>query len=312
MAHAATSAAPSKVKGQTEDEKYALEKEYLDKEFDPSFKYMWYLAEEVPQRELPVIDMVNHRPIPHKKYKPFQNIVFTSQIIWKGQRRMIRYYDGCTSLFVDEQPKDKDTIDQLIKQNKPRHFLDGKFGAMGDERMLILYMMICSWNTDSPFRTRSANSIFVNANNEKKANAELAKLDKAEEALKLAKDASEKKMKIHAAYLGISFVDWDSDNELTTDQIRLEYRKVALVDPIKFISSYDDKTIELKYWIQEALKSGTITNKLNPNKASWATGREICDISGFKSLDAIADRLLEFSQLEEGQEFIVQLKALYS
>lgn len=128
-----------------EREKLRLEKvadDFLKQEFDPLKRYMFELVQKVSERELPVMEVRGNRTIsiPSKKHKPFQNIVLTSQIIWKGQRRLIRYYDGCDTIFADEQPKDRESIEQFIKQtNKDRlNFLDGTVGFLGYERMLLL------------------------------------------------------------------------------------------------------------------------------------------------------------------------------
>lgn len=293
-------------------EKYAPEREALAMEFEPRRKYVFVLAEENPIRELPVIDMRAHRAIPHQKFKPYQNLVLSSQIVWKGQRRNIRYYDGCTTIFVDEQPQDKELIDQLIKQTKKRHFGEGKFYCYGEERMLLLFMYICSWNIESPFRTQTAYAVFRPLDSKKKATAEAQKLDETEKALELAKKANLTKMKIHATYLGISLTDWDTDAELTEDELRAEYRAEALRNSKNFITSYGDKTIEIKYYINQALQQGLINNKVNPNIAVWGKGNTtICDISGLKTQEAISQRLLEFSETKDGKEFGIQLRALF-
>ena len=127
MANAEVKTAPEK--------KYPNEDAALAQTFDPEKKYVFELAEENPEREMPVVMVQGQRSqlAPHKKYKPWQNVVLTSQIVWKGQRRMVRYYDGCDSIFVDEQPKEKDTIDQYIKQSAKRIFADGKISVMGYE-----------------------------------------------------------------------------------------------------------------------------------------------------------------------------------
>lgn len=295
------------------EEKFKLEKEYMSMEFDVNKKYMFELAVENLERELPVIGIINNkaRQEPHKRFKPYQNIVLTSQIIWKGQRRTLRYYDGCTTIFADEQTKDKEEIADFRAQTRPRHFNDGKFGCFGDEKMLLLYLNICSWNANSPFRTRNADAIFVSVDNARIATAETLKLDETEKALDFAKNAPEKKMMIHAAYLEIPLVDYDSGNDLEPDQIRAKYRKRALMDAKSFLESYGNEKIEVKYYINEALKSGLINSKENANKAAWKTGNVICDISGLKSTEGIAEKLFEFSQLEEGEEFLIQLKALF-
>jgi outer membrane lipoprotein-sorting protein len=279
--------------------------------FDVNKRYVFELAEENPTRELPVIDMVTKREAPHKKFKPWQNIILTSQIVWKGERRTLRYYDGCTTLFVDEQPKDEKAIEQYIKQSKKRVFVDGKFSVFGDERMLLIYLTICSWNADSPFRTRTAQTIFVAQNPDKVATIESEKLDKIEEALKYAREATDVKMFIHGNFLGIPRTDWDSDNELTPKEYRTKYRQEASRNPIRFIESYGNRSIEVKYYIDKALEKGIINNKFNPNKATWGSNNTvICDISGLKSNEAISQAIFEFSKSEEGEEFVIQLKAI--
>jgi hypothetical protein len=286
----------------------------LSQEFDPNKKYMFQLAEHNIQRELPVYEVRDNRatPMPHKKFKPYQNVVMTSQIVWQNRRRMIRYYDGCDSIFVDKQPKEKEMIDQLIKQSRPRSFNDGKFGCHGDERMLLLYLFMCSWNGESPFKTRTSNTIFFPVDSTKVIASETERLDMIEEALKLAKEAPESKMLMHADYLGIPFKDYDSDHDRTVDEIRIDYRSRAVADPKGFKDSYGNKKIEIKYYINKAMGSGVISNKFNPNKATWGTHNSvICDISGLRSPEAIAQALFEFSQTQEGEEFAIQLKALY-
>lgn len=292
----------------------AKEQAALDQIFDPEKKYMFRLAQLAPPREIPVYEVREGKsyPITGEEFTPFRNIVFTSQVVWNGQRRMLRYYDGCTSIFADEQPKDKDTIDQLIKQTQRRDFIKGKFGCYGDDRMLLLYLLISSWNAESEFRTRSANMVFIPLNADKKALIESSKLDETETALKYAKEASETKMLIHANFLGIPITDWDSGNDLTSKQIRTEYRKEALRNSAKFIESYGNRSIEIKYYIDRALAKGLIHNTFNPNKASWQkSNSEICDISGIKSVTGIAEKLFEHSQLAEGEEFVIQLRALF-
>lgn len=291
----------------------SLEEKVLSQEFDPNKKYVFELAVESPERELPVVEVTGQksRIAPRKRFKPFQNIVMTSQIIWNGQRQIIRYYDGCDTIFVKDQPKEKETIDQFIKQSRPRNFIDGKFICSGDEHWLLMYLTICSWNVDSPFRTQAANGIFKAVNPDLIATQESEKLDKTEKALEAAKTASFEKMKIHASYLGISLTDYDTNNELSEMTIRTKYRKEALRNPESFLASFGNQRIELKYYIDKALEKGIINNKLNPNKAAWSSSNSvICDVSGLKSSEAIAQRLFEFAQTEEGDEFAIQLRTI--
>lgn len=283
----------------------------LSKEFDPYKRYVFELAAKIPPRELPIINARTNRAIEQQEYPPNRNMVYTSQIIWNGRRRMIRYYDGCDSIFFDKQPKEKEIVQMLIGQTRRREFIWGKMVIEGMDRMLLLYMSICSWNQESPFRTPRANVVFKSGENEKKAQEELTKLDESEKALSRAKEASFQKMKIHAAYLGLPLTDYDTGDEITEKELRLKYRRFAVENSDEFNKSYGNEKIELKFFIDKALEKGIISNKSNPNKATWGKNDSvICDISGLVSSDAISQKIFDFSQTEEGTEFVIQLKSI--
>jgi hypothetical protein len=315
MANAKKNLAPSEPEDVlVEEQEWPAEEAVLKTKFDTKKKYMFELATENQERELPIMMIRNNKATlePHRKFKPYCNVVYTSQIVWKGERRNLRYYDGCTTIFQDEQPKDKDLIADLIKRTKRRAFLEGKLGVFGDERMLLLYLMICSWNAESEFRTRSASEVFRPSNADKKANAESEKMDAIEKALGLAREATESKMRMHAYYLEIPEIDYESGNEWSPKELRTLYRKEAARDPKKFIESYGNKSLETKWLIGKALKEGLINNKANPNILAWkGSGHKIMDISGIKSHEGIADAAFELTKQEEGEEFLIQLKALY-
>lgn len=291
---------------------------FLSQNFDAGKRYMFELADELPAPTYPVIETTKsgrvNIPLKPTRFTPRRNIILTSQIIWNNQRRNIRYYDGCTTIFVDKQPQDKATIDQLIANTNKNKFLfiDGEWGCEGYERWLLLYMNIASWNVESPFRTKTANGIFKSSDGDRIANETTLKIDQMEEALQYAREATEIKMKVHAGYLGISEMD-RVGNERTPKQIRALYREEATKDPAGFIKSYGNTEIEVDYFIKKAWEAGTISNKMNPNMATWGSkNTKICDISGLKSSDAICQKIFEYSQTEDGSEFLVQLKALYS
>lgn len=302
-----------KKRASREEKEWPKEEAFLAQEFDPQKKYMFELAEKNLPREKPVIDMHTMRAAPPKPYIPYRNIVLASMIIWKGQREMIRYYDGCDTIFAKDQPKDKDVIAQFQAQTLKRQFIDGKFGCYGDERMLLLFLLACSFNGKSDFRTRSADVVYIPTDAAAKAVAEEERLNQIEQALELAKNATEAKMMIHADYLGIPLEDFDSGNPLSKKEIRTAYRLEASRDAKRFIESYGNKALETKYYIKKALVAGLIDTHTNANKALWkSSSREICDISGLKNFDAILERLLEFSLLEDGEEFKIQVMALYN
>lgn len=264
-----------------------------------------------------VYDAITGKPIDSAEYKPYQNILLESAIIWDGSdgkpkgRRQIRYYDGCESIFVDEQPKDKDTIAAFQSATRQIHLQYGYVKVYGYETMLKYYMDICSYNANSPYRVPNAEAIFESVITEKINEKIENELDILDEAMALSKKATDDKMVIHAKYLGVSFYDDISGNELSLKSVRINYRNYAKTNPKHFVESYNDTTIEHKYLISNAIENGVINTTLVSGKALWGNGGgEICEIGSFTSTEGITQKILEYSQLKVGENFISQLKAL--
>ncbi len=291
-------------------------------DIDINTKYVYHMYNKNEKRGR-VFDE-HGTPRGEPEYPPRRNVLLRSSILWPGGKdpfsgkerakgkHLIRYYDGCTTLFVDEQPREKDIIEQLVSNTREVVLLGGYASVYGYDTMLKMYMDWCSYNVNSPYKVPTVENIFVLLDNDKKAKEEEIRLDKIEEATKMAKDASEKKMMIHAKYLGIPFRDMITGNELSPSAIRTAYRKIAMDDPARFIMSYNDKSIQVATYVQTAMETGEISTNLIPNKAVWRSGQsEICDISGIKSQEGVVAKLVEFSQGEDGGSFYDQLRALY-
>ena len=259
------------------------------------------------------------------EYKPYMNVLLRSSIVWNGgkdpfsgkERKagkyQIRYYDGCTTLFVDDQPREKDTLDALIASTRELNFIHGYLFIYGYDILLKQYLDWCSYNEDSPYRIPGSDAKFKNVNTEKQAEQEAAMLEMEDTASELAKNAPINKMRIHAKYLGIPLVDHITQAELSSSAVRTEYRKYAKSNPSHFIKSYNDKTIEIHTWVTEALNTGQISTSLIPNQAVWTKGNTIiCGIDGLRAQNLIIDKIVEFTQTDEGADTLAQLKALYS
>lgn len=307
MANAPTEA-PSK-------NKYQKEEQFLKMEFDSTLNYVFELANNNLPRDsgMYIVEGGKQYPAQEREFKPYQNVVLSSQIIWKGQRCNIRYYDGCESIFVSEQPKEKEVIDQAIAYSRPRVFENGRLIVPGTERQLLLYLNICAWNIYSPFRSPNASGIFKSLDTDMRTREQDEKLEKIEKAFDLAKQATTAKMYIHADYLGIPRVDMISQNPRTEKQIRSDYRKYASENPDEFIKSFNDESIEIRSLIKKAMAESVIDYTTIPTKAVWKKGgKEIVDISGIKNPEAILDKLVEFSRKDEGEEFALMIKSIYS
>jgi len=290
---------------------------------DVNTKYAYVLAEENQPRGR-VYDE-NGMPRNEVKYKPYLNAILRSSINWDGSadpysgkprsagRHLIRYYDGCTTLFMDDQPKDKETIDQFITSTRDVVFSHGYYFVYGYDSMLKTYLDWASYNENSPYRIPTAPVKWKMVDTEKSSQSEADLLELEDLAREYAKSASLKKMRVHGKFLGIQELNEITGQSISDAVFRTEYRKFAKADPKYFVTTYNDKTIEVTTWITDAIDTGKIsTNKL-PNFAIWAKGESIIyELGGLKSTDLIISRLVEFTLLDEGADFLAQLKVLYN
>lgn len=291
---------------------------------DLNTRYAYVLATPNEKRYGGVFDE-NGRSRTQQPYKPYLNILFSSSVVWPGGtdpysgknrprgRYGLRYYDGCTTLFVDDQPRELDTLKALIAATREMNFSFGYAYVYGYDTLLKNYMDWCSYNEDSPYRVNSVEVKFKSVNTEKEILEEGDIMEMEDKARDLAKAATLKKMLVHARYLGIALEDPITQVALSEKSVRIGYRKVAKENPKDFIDSYNDKTVELRTWIDDAFSNGVITHLAVPNRVTWAKGgTQIMDVSGIKSLEIIKDKLVEFSQTDEGGDFASQLRDLYN
>lgn len=296
---------------------------------DINRKYTFVLSQKNEKRGRVYDD--RGMPLPDPEFPPRRTLLLRSSIVWpagkdgkdlkdpfdsnktrKPGRYLIRYYDGCSTLFMDDQPKDKESVDQLVKSTREMTFINGYVHVYGYDTMLMTYMRWASWNEESPYRVPSIDIVFKELDVEKESVNESKNLDNIEKAMELAGKSTDKYMLMHARFIDVAVVDYRTGQELAAKAIRTAYRKAALDNPERFIDTYNDKTIEIKYYIEKALESGVLSSKLIPGKVTWGDkGQVICDISGITDYQNILNKLIELSVSEEGLEFVDQLKALY-
>lgn len=286
-------------------------------------KYVYVLTQKNEQRGRVFTE--EGTPIKDQEYPPRRNLLLRSSIIWPGGndpftegkvrkqgKYLINFYDGCSTLFVDDQPKEKETLEQLKNSTRKLFFINGYLDIYGYDTMLKAYVDMASWNGESPFRIETAPAVYQMLDIEKSLLEEGDKLDRMEEALGYAKTAKEKQMRIHAKFLNIADVDLKTSFPLSEKALRAEYRKEAMRDHENFIKTFNDKTIQVKSWIEKGLETDEINLTIIPNKAVWKRkGSEICDLSGIKSKEGVLNKLIEFSQTSEGAEFLEQLKNVF-
>lgn len=293
-------------------------------ELDPlEAKYVYELVTRNDPRGN-VYDGMTGRPVGEGEFKPFQNLLLRSAIVLNKEqaekfkrnpgKHIIEYYDGCTTLFADQHPEEKEMVVLRNGTNRDsKAFNRGLLEVYGFDNMFKEYLDMCSWNEASPYRVRTVQPIFRPVDSESLAESDSNDLDLLEQAMELAKNASDKKLRIHGRFLGVSEVDIKTGNPASPKAMRAEYRKAAKNNPKEFIKTYNDKSLELKAWIAKGLEVGEINTSIIPNQAVWKSkGSPICDISGLESREGILNRLIEFASSDEGSDFNEQLRSLYN
>lgn len=296
--------------------------EVKKKVHDTERKYAYILSQKNELRG-GVFDETN-RPRTEQVFKPYLNVLLGSSIVWPGGidpfsgkerargRHSICFYDGCTTLFVDDQPRDLETLKSLKAATRRMEFNHGFCFVDGFDVLLKTYMDWASYNESSPYRVPSVEIKWKNVDLEKDILSEGELMDMEDRVREMAISAPVKKMKIHGRYLGIAMEDTVTGMPFSDNAIRIEYRKIAKSNPKMFEASYNDKTVEIRTWITDAINNGQMSLSVVPGRVSWANGGEILDVSGIKSTEIIIDNLVEYSQTDKGSDFLSQLKSLYS
>ncbi len=288
-------------------------------DFDTDLKYSYEMLKRVEDSN----NIFNEagRKVTPPKFKPKLNVLFESSVIWDGSKdpfsgkqrpqgkHYIRFYDGCTTLFKDDQPQQKEVIDTLLLSTDKRYFDYGYIHVDGNDRLLKLYMDWASFNINSPFRNEKIDPIWKSVLGEADVLSEAQKLDLKDKAIEYAKTCKESKMLTHARFLDIPDTDIVTGAKYSPEAVRILYRKFASEKPEVFMKSFNDESVELKQKIKDSIYSGRISLGIIPNQAVWTqSGLPICDISGIsENINLVVAKIAEFALSGEGSEFMAKL-----
>lgn len=300
---------------------------YLLDEVDASIKYAYVLINKNPRRG-GVFDE-NGQPVKEQEFKTGLNILFESSIIWPGGidpfttdengkngktrpqgKYFIRYYDGCSTLFKDNQPTDKNTIDALVQGTVARNFNHGYFFVDGFDKMMKIFMDWTSLNESSPYRNPNIFPSFKSVLAEKNLLSEGELLELEDKASNLAKTAPKAKMISHANFLEIALADNITNVPYSDEAIRIAYRMFAKSNPKKFIATFNDETLEFKYKVRTLIIEGKLSMSLIPNSLTWVSnGMPTMDISGLDGIEQVVNKAASFAQTDDGKAFLEKVNS---
>lgn len=249
---------------------------------------------------------------PYPPYKRFPN---TDIISWNygseknpdWRERAIRYLPGYQSIFVDEQEANGRIIPEQVIANAPRfEIIEGEIKVRPHEHTKIKFLDLCNRNVNSPNRTGRVEAIFEKYSEEEVIKKKSDKLKAQREAITLAAQATPEQIAFHAKYLGISIMDSVTHATRTLEAIKADYEECALENPEKFIQTFNDPDLKLKWLIENALDNNQINLTLVPGKAVWfGSKEEICEIpAGMFPSEA----LFNHSQTKDGEGLAKRLR----
>lgn len=286
-------------------------------------KSVYFLLKKNPELHN-MFDLRTNQHIPTPPYPPSFTIPNMTTIVWPGGKdmfgeereaglHMIRYYVGATNLFVDRQPKEQSIIEQFMRNPANQfEFIHGRYEVWGSDKMRKMFMDVSSYNNDSDTRNTSVVAFYKTYNEatEKAAQGKRLKLQK--DALDMASEASDKQVLFHAAILGISLVDWDTQAERDLEMIKIDYQQTAMDNPEYFIDTFDKQELKASAWIKEAMDSGQISYEIVAGKATWVKSNiEICPVPPRAKRDEVMGLLLNFATSKEGEGFMKHLSTIF-
>lgn len=244
---------------------------------------------------------------PNKLPYPESFMVKNTDIIYDEEtqtERNIRYLEGVSTIFEDEQEHLSDT---KKRQRPDIRFVNGFLKVPTNKPSLIDFLLKSNMYDKKKNRMNGSIPVYTLLDFEAQEEKEVENTERRMDAMKMAMDAPEEIMVPHAKYLGIKFIN-QHGIERALRAVRVDYLNFADKNPDAFIKSYNNPLVKVHYIVSNAAKIGMIDVGSIKGQAVWGdTKKFIAQIPDGK--DAISF-LSEFSLTEKGKEFFSQLKSI--
>lgn len=221
-----------------------------------------------------------------------------------GTERNIRYLEGVTTIYEDEQ----EHLSDFKKRQRPEiKFINGILSVQANRTSLIKFLLLSNMNEGNKNPIHGTRKIYRLLDFEAQEEQAINKAETRMEAMKMAMEAPIETMIPHAQYLGVRFKN--SFGEDRGDKaIRVDYLDFADKNPEAFMKSYNNPLVKVEYAIRKAVALGLINLDSVKGQAIWGdTKKFIAQIPDSK--DPIK-HLSEFSLTEDGKDFYSQLKSM--
>lgn len=223
-----------------------------------------------------------------------------------GVVERVRLLAGHPSIWIKDQ---KDVTEDYVRQNRRSLVFEDKILRVPSwDKTALEFIDVSRHLVDNPHRKTGSKTEFYEWNPQKQAELALKQRHQKVEAMKLAMTIDEDKMRKHALYLNVSFVD-EVGMPKTPDSLRNDYVLKAEENPKVFMETVDSPLIHISYLVKKAIVDSKIDLGRETNKAYWSTGAFICSIPSHMKAQAF---LVEFasSGTNESRDFLAQLEAV--
>lgn len=221
-----------------------------------------------------------------------------------GKVERVRLLSGISSIWIKDQ---KDITEDYVRQNRRSLIFEDKVLRVPSwDSTAIEFIEVSRHLVDNPNRKMGTKTEFYEWNPQKQAELALKQRHQKVEAMKLAMTISDDKMRKHALFLGVNFVD-ELGLPKTPDSLRNDYILKAEENPKIFMETADSPLVHISYLVKKAIIDAKIDVGRESNKAYWATGGFICSIPSHMKPQAY---LVEFATngTRESKDFLEQLE----
>ncbi len=221
-----------------------------------------------------------------------------------GTERNIRYLDGVSTIFEDEQ----EHLSESKKNQRPDiRFVKGFLRVPSNKPTLLKFLKSSNMFDKKTNRMSGTRAIYTLLDFEEQEEKEVQKTELKMDAMKMAMQAPEEVFIPHAKFLGIKFIN-GYGVERSDRAIRVDYLTYAEKNPDSFIKTYNNPLVKVQYLVSKAMQVGMIDLSTMKGQAVWGdTKKFIAQIPDNKEALKF---LSEFALTEKGKEFFSQLKTI--
>lgn len=243
----------------------------------------------------------------HKPPFPETYMIKNSDVIYDeetGTERNIRYLEGVSTIFEDEQ---EHLSEQKRKQRPEIKFLYGTLVVPAHKTSLVKFLTLSNMNNKTVKTMPGTRQIYTLINFEEQEQIAIDKSELRMDAMKMAMNAPKEIMIPHCEYLGVPFAN-QYGIERSERGIRVDYLNYADKNPDSFIKTYNNPVVKIKYILNKAVAVNLIDLNFTKGQAVWGDTKKF--IAQIPDNSDPLKFLSEFCLTEKGKDFYSQLKTI--